>query len=442
MVVILLLTSALLILVDQLLHRNICSPITVFCGLWAVISLLVSLRLFGFDGFDENAINLVLLGVLGFGAGCLLVEAMYSRSAANKAVGTDIRPDDPLFNMGLLRAILFLVCVGQLISLLTTLVSFSQGATYVDVRGARLGYSDDQYFSNPIISAYVNYFCGPALGMLIPVAIVLWFAGKHRKFCCVVLLCAVSGVVSSGGRITLVYLAIQLVAALLFFRIKVSAKVKRRVFIAVATGAVAVVGLTVMRSGTSFLESAYSYFAVPIGLLSSFTEYVDATGFVSFIGAFLYPLFYVANAVTGAFGIEIEYLDELVYYVALPQETWVGGLFPGRSYNAFASLFYYFYLDLREPGVIIFSFVYGAMMAVAYRKSFINRSLSWMVWYLLALQSMFGSFIIWQLGGTKFFVSLLLLFLVQRRFHGEKTSQTSSRITVNRKGRQMIGRIQ
>ena len=442
MVAILLLTSALLILVDQLIHRNICSPITVFCGLWAAIALLASLRLFGFSGFDENAIKLVLLGVLGFGAGCLLVEAAHSGSTENRVIDANIRLDGPSFNMRLLRVILLLVCIGQLISLLTTLASLSQGATYVDVRGARLGYSDEQYFSNPIVSAYVNYFCGPALSMLTPVAIILWFAGAHRKFCGVVLLCTVSGVVSSGGRITLVYLAIQLVAALLFFRVKISAKARRWVFIAVAVGAVAVAGLTAVRSKTSFLESAYSYFAVPIGLLSSFTEYVDATGFESFVGAFLYPLFYVANAVTSAFGTEIKYLGELVYYVGLPQETWIGGMFPGRPYNAFASLFYYFYLDLREPGVIIFSFAYGVMMASVYRKSFIERSTTWMVWYLLALQSMFGSFIIWQFGGTKFFVSLLLLFLVQRRFHGEKETRVDSRADVNQEGLQMIGRMQ
>lgn len=416
MVALLLIISALVILVDQIIHRNICSPITVFCGLWAVIAFLASLRLFGFTGFDEDAVKLIVYGLLGFSAGCLLVEACFPvQSTTNMGSGAFARVDEPPFRMKLLYVILLLVCIGQIISLFTALLSFSQGATLSDVRGARMGYSDDQFFSNPIISAFVNYFCGPALSMLLPVAIVLWFIGLHRSFCAIVLLCTVSGVVSSGGRISLVYLAIQLVAAMIYFQIRISKKVKRRILIVVAVGAIAVVGLTIIRSSASFLESSYSYFAIPVGLLSTYTKYVDISGFESFGGAFLYPIFYVANVFANVLGAGVNYLSDLVYYVALPQNTWVGGLFPGRSYNAFASLFYYFYLDFREPGVIGLSLIYGLMMSVAYRKAFVERSAIAMVWYLLALQSMFGSFIIWQLGGTKFFVSMLLLVVAQKR---------------------------
>ena len=415
MIALLIPIAALLILVDQAIHRNLCSPITFFSGLWAIIALLASLQLFGFAGYSEDAIFIVLLGIIGFGAGCLLAEAAYSRIGSKLPNTRERQIAAPHFNMPMLRSILILVCVGQAVSLFTALLSFAQGASYVDIRGARLGYSDDQFFSNPIISVYVNYFCGPALTMLIPVSITLWFSGRHRRFCILVLLCALAGVVSSGGRITLVYAAIQLVAALLYFKVDIPAKVKNRVLVAIALGLVAVIILTLTRSGTSFLESAYSYFTIPVGLLSTFSEYVDATGFQSFGGAFLYPLFYVANAVTQLFGIEIDYLVDLVSYVALPQETWVGGLFPGRSYNAFSSIFYFFYLDFREPGVFALSLVYGVLMSIAYRKSYYERSAAWFVWYLLALQSIFGSFIIWQLGSTKFFVTLFLLLIVQRK---------------------------
>lgn len=56
----------------------------------------------------------------------------------------------------------------------------------MEVRGSRLGYNDEQAFSNPIVGLFVTYFCGPAMTVLIPIAIVFLFKKQHKKFSLIV----------------------------------------------------------------------------------------------------------------------------------------------------------------------------------------------------------------------------------------------------------------
>lgn len=83
----------------------------------------------------------------------------------------------------------------------------------MEVRGSRLGYNDEQAFSNPIVGLFVTYFCGPAMTVLIPIAIVFLFKKQHKKFSLIVFLCALADIISSGGRIQIIYIVSQLIAA-------------------------------------------------------------------------------------------------------------------------------------------------------------------------------------------------------------------------------------
>lgn len=66
-------------------------------------------------------------------------------------------------------------------------------------------------------------------------------------------------------------------------------------------------------------------------------------------------------------------------------------------------------------GVAIFSFLYGVIVTFVYKQAFKYRKQKYFLWYLLLLQTIFGSFIIWQLGNTKFFVSISILLIASTR---------------------------
>lgn len=403
--------AVLLLAIDYLRHRNIFSPTFLFTVLWTFIVFLATLQLYGFTGYNSQAVSIVLVGIIFFAAGCLLVNSRIRGNAnhTNKIINrTSLH-----VNKRLLYIITLLCCVGSVISLVTSIRVFLSGGTYAEVRGSLLGYSDNTIIQSSLLNTFLTYFCGPAEFALLPLAIIFLFHRRHPWFVIATLFCAVSNALSSGGRITILYIALFLMASFHYFHLSISTKVKRIIIGLIIAGVAVLIVLTTLRSGQSLFQSIYAYFSIPIALLAKFTTIVDQSDFLSFGGAFLYPIFYLIDAFSNIFGAHSSFLEQLVYLINLPQDTWTSGLFPTGSYNAFCTIFYYFYMDFRMFGVAAFCFIYGIICEYIYFRAYICQNVNFFSLYLLILQSLFGSFIIWQLGSTKFVLSLAILLIIQ-----------------------------
>lgn len=411
----------LCIVVDLLIHRDPLSPVCLFCSLWVAISVFSSLSMFGFTGYSDRTMVLVGTGVLAFVAGAFPMSLMAPKThrrdegkIVDSAIATDLDVQLSL-DYKLLKFLLLVVSVGTVFSLFYTLRMLSSGAGITDVRMGLLGYSDEATISNPIVNGFVTYICGPIKTVLLPLAIVYIVNGRHVGFSIITLLNIVAGAVSSGGRITILYAIIQVVAVIRYYGISISRRTKRRIFALVALGLALIVILTLARGSSSIVYSIYSYFSIPFAIFARCADVVDKAGFYSYGASFLYPLFYVVNALFNALGLESPFLSNLVYYVGFPQDTWFAGIFPSGVFNAFSSLFYFFYMDFRELGIFLFSAAFGAIAGLVYSRAMRWHDSRSFLWYLLIAQALFASFMIWQLGNTKFFLSMFILFVLQRR---------------------------
>ena len=296
--------SVFTIYLDYSAHKDISSPVIVFTSLWLFICTLASLRLYGFTGYSEKTIGYITCGSVAFSLGAFsstLVnkqttkQTRYAHLRGKNLQTSDGNQQQLCFTF--LEIILALACVGSALSLFYSLNAFRSGASYMEVRGSRLGYNDEQAFSNPIVGLFVTYFCGPAMTVLIPIAIVFLFKKQHKKFSLIVFCCALMNTVSSGGRIQIIYIALQLIAAFLYYKRAITAKTKRTIKIAVIVGIVALFVLTSLRTSQNFLQAIYTYFTLPVGLFSYYTSIVDVNNFESFGAATFYPLFYVLASV-------------------------------------------------------------------------------------------------------------------------------------------------
>lgn len=276
----------------------------VFTSLWLFICTLASLRLYGFTGYSEKTIGYITCGSVAFSLGAFsstlvnkqaVKQTRYASLHGKTLQTSDSNQQQLCFTF--LEIILALACVGSALSFFSSLNALRSGASYMEVRGSRLGYNDEQVFSNPIVGLFVTYFCGPAMTVLTPVAIIFLFKKQHRKFSLIVFLCVLMNTVSSGGRIQIIYIALQLVAAFLYYRRAISAKTKRTVTIAVIAGIIALFILTSLRTNQNFSQSIYTYFTLPVGLFSYYTSIVDINNFESFGAATFYPPFYVLASV-------------------------------------------------------------------------------------------------------------------------------------------------
>lgn len=74
-------------------------------------------------------------------------------------------------------------------------------------------------------------------------------------------------------------------------------------------------------------------------------------------------------------------------------------------------MFYYFYMDGRVLGIVICSLLAGAACGLIFVLGYRNRNENLFILYLIVIQVLVGSFIIWQFGNTKLFISFFFLFL-------------------------------
>lgn len=185
--------SVFTIYLDYSAHKDISSPVIVFTSLWLFICTLASLRLYGFTGYSEKTIGYITCGSMAFSLGAFsstLVnkqttkQTRYAHLRGKNLQTSDGNQQQLCFTF--LEIILALACVGSALSLFYSLNAFRSGASYMEVRGSRLGYNDEQAFSNPIVGLFVTYFCGPAMTVLIPIAIVFLFKKQHKKFSLIV----------------------------------------------------------------------------------------------------------------------------------------------------------------------------------------------------------------------------------------------------------------
>lgn len=410
MIWLIMLIGLLILVCSYLLFKNPCSPAFIFTSLWILITSLASLSLFGFNGYSEKSVFQIFVGMISFAAGALLIDL----KKRNVLLGVkNVKHKKLYLNTRLLNFVLVLVCIGSLASLYYSLHAYSSGSSLSDVRGSLMGYNDNQLISNSFLSGFINYFVGPAKKVLIPIAVYYFFKRKNMKFVLITFATVVSDAISSGGRIMILYTVLMFVVAFFYFRDSISVGSKRKILFIAVAGLVALIFMTAIRSSSSVLRSIYSYFSISVPLLEKYSTSFENADFYAFGGATFYPFLYCIKFLTNIFNVNSEYLDSLSTYVAYPQDTWVRGLFPTGDFNAFSSLFYYFYMDFRIWGIIIFSFIYGFVCNYIYVKAFVERSDLSFLLYLMIVQSLFGSFIIWQIGNTKFFVALLILIVLR-----------------------------
>lgn len=417
-----------LLAVDFLMHRNICAPVVFFTGIWFIVLSAGSLRLFGFNGYSDKTAILIAVGVFSFAVGVYVIESLMNRSNRQKTISSTMSgssmklhrksfriiewPEISL-NMNFLYIILALSCVGYLISAYYSIRAMSTGLSIGEVRENLMGYAENSVIINPFFDAFHTYFCSPAMAVLLPIAIIFLFQNKHKKFVFFSVLCLLLGIVSRGGRMEIFDALLISIVCLKFYQCTLSRRARRVLLILIAFGIIGMLIITVARGNVQVFRNVYTYFTIAAPMFERYSQAYIQADFISYGGATFYPFLYLVDVLFNFFGEHNAYLDQLVYFVGYPQNTWISGLFPTGDLNAFCSEFYFFYMDFRLFGIVLFSFMHGAICSYFYVRSFKQHDVTMLIWYLLIVHSMFFSFVIWRLGNTKFVVSVAILLVAQ-----------------------------
>ena len=354
------------------------NPITIFCGLWAVILYFSSKQNYTMYMASDEKNLFILIGIIAFIGGYYINKVFFQR--IHLRIGRYSRYyEDTHYETIPRYKLLYALCWICLLYTLFTLVNvIRQSGTF------NLGTIQKMLQSGDIVSGNSSIINAIAILIISPVKFVLpaitavdfWFGRRDRKLLYMTLGLAIINMLSSANRTSflLFFVWLFIVGKLFLYQNNrkrsdfynkllnnhLIAKIKKYMSILVIVGIVAFVLMTISRGSSSILKQLYLYFSMPPSMFEIWSQKIEAEnvygyGIASLLG-FIYPICYVFK---NLLGFPMPQIVQSIYdWTVLTDTLWV---WPGKNIkaNAYVSLFWFLYLDGRIVGIVIGMLILG-----------------------------------------------------------------------------------
>ena len=394
-------------------NKNVAHPIILFFGLWFSCILCASLRLYGMQEYSSKSLVVIITGLVSFAIGCGL--AFLVKYYKFKIVPVEgLRPRK--IRMNISKKMLYLILAASFAGIIlldfAAVRALRHGVSYSYIRNMYYGYGNaKKLISSTFLNTYINWISVPSLYALIPVSLINMFEKKGDKlFSALVMLAAVMYIFGSAGRFMLMFMVVQVVAMLNYYSHTITKKTKKRMVLIVIAVFAALMLLTVIRSeGASRkkVNTIYAYLSIPVYLLG---YWLDANGSVGRLhgSGFFYGILTFFNYFTSKLGFDIPAYRAAYDTIQVTQDQWVA-VFPHEWYNAYVSMFYYFYIDFGMIGVILGCILFGYLCYIVYYSAFVKKDKCALLYYMLLIQCIICSLVRWQLGT----ITMVLTFIIE-----------------------------
>ncbi|MFB9974852.1 oligosaccharide repeat unit polymerase [Allobacillus sp. SKP2-8] len=404
------LLCVLMLIVGNITEKKFYNPLTLFSALWAIILFGSHFELFGFTGVTSFTYLIILIGIVSYFIGYYSFKLISNK---NKLLIRKPLKYNKKHELNIMFSVILVVSLVVLIMTTRNSVTLLlQGYTLHDIRYI-VGMDR---FNSGVINILFAYIVNPFTILVIPISAFYFYKEKRNlKYLYIAIILIVLNIITDGGRFVLLYIIINYIVAYFIMKKtqKQSFKFKRKVslYLIVLFSVFSIVYVTLAREA-SILETIYSYLIGAVSHLSYRLETFDnynlyTYGFSSLQG-FVRPLFVVLQ------NIGFNSLPELVaraedITMALEEPVLIG---EGVRFNAFITMFYYFYIDLGILGVTIGSFLYGILASFSYFKVTKEINLVNVSVYLLIVQSLLTSMVRFQFSSFSFALCFVYLFII------------------------------
>ena len=412
---------AIIAVLGRAVERRWTNLLTFFSGMWAIVILLSSLRLFGLVEIDEFVYTIILIGNISFVTGYLLYGTIWNRRQLfaygagpvndldmNRFRAKAFHPKTKKILWVLLAVTLIYYAYNSLVSLRLLLA----GKDFIAIRNINQGYADIQLESSGFMHMIRDYVANPCIALIIPAMLISMFLKKvDVPFIVLSLLAVGAYIFSTGGRISLVYIIIDLVFLARASKIRIPGKIKKWIKRGVVAAIVLIAFLTYFRTrrsdGTGIIGSIYRYLVLSMPLLDYHVKSIQLSGDMFYGMAFFLGLIKIIYIVFNRVGLSMPRLfHNTLSAMTLTESTWVRA-FPAHKNNAFVTMFYYFYADFRLLGVILGSFVFGYFCCWSYKRMLKKGSIEALFFFLMVVQVVSKSFVRWEFSSLPFDLAVL-----------------------------------
>lgn len=261
----------------------------------------------------------------------------------------------------------------------------------------------DTFFDAPWKKAINNRIATPYLHAIIPITLSTIFERKNNWLLTITtVMNVIMYTLFTQSRFILIYIIIDVIILISHYKISIPDKIvkwfKRIVFVLL----LAIVLMTVLRrmqldSKTSVFEmifkTTYQYFTLCLPLMSHWIDEIIQNNHMTYGAASLQGVIEFVMLFLRRVGVS--YPDLYNYASSIVQETQTNFIvvYSGKAYNAFVTMFYYFFLDFRYLGIIIGCGFIGWITKLFEYKTTMYQNLYNISIYLLLAQCVVKSFV-------------------------------------------------
>ncbi|HFU3970355.1 TPA: O-antigen polymerase [Streptococcus suis] len=404
----------LLLVVSYLLSKTLLNPIVMFLCLWSVILLFSSLGLYNMNKVSEKTYILILLGIIAFVIGGVI---SFSLLSVNGSIQKNIQLNLN-YNHSIARICLGISFIGMLYLFLTSLQLLLQGYNLNQIHNMFYGYGEHSMLLSDTVHAIINWICLPLLYVSLFYASINIFNRKYSYFFILTFFTLFLYLIGNASRVMLGIVAINFLILMKFYNINLSKKFKKKIRQAIILFVLFFIFLTLSRINTqnsNNVNSLYAYFTIPVNLFDYWINWFDSVGAEHTNGgAFVFGFLSWINFFMEKIGINFLNYNTISEYIMATQNRWIN-VFPGKSYNAFVTMFYYFYMDLGSLGIVIGSSLFGFISYYTYFYSVKIRNANNLLYYLFIVQCILTSFVRWQIGSVSFVVELIAIMMISAK---------------------------
>jgi oligosaccharide repeat unit polymerase len=366
---------------------------------------------------SDKTYYIVIIGILGFLIGNVISACIKLYKESKKIIGLKRENKNEIhkfnINWGFANIILLISLSGTAALFLVTLKYLLSGYSFLQIHNMFYAYGENNQLLSGFFNDYVVWIAVPCLYVSLFVALVGFFEKKAKK---IYLLGTITSMlfylVGNASRFVIVTVLVSIVVLIFYYKPTIDKKVKKNVKQIFIGACIVFIFLMLVRTRTSTnrsVNSIYAYLSIPIGLLDYWVNWFDSVGnSYAYGGGFLFGIIAWINWFTSKLGFQLSIYSLVSSYVINTQNVWVN-IFPTKSYNAFCTMFYYFYFDFGMIGVVLESIIFGYMCHNVYYKSIIKNDKNNLLLYLLFIQCILFSFVRWQIGTANFIVEYIAI---------------------------------
>lgn len=385
-------------------NHDIFNPITIFCGLWAIIVSLSSLHLYTLNVATNQTYSWILTGIISFVTGFCLYRAkkvIFKQQDVNIINDSNLNKSKLQINYGVPYALL-LICI---LFIFYNMSNFGISISLI-VDGLRsIGDTvSSQDGSSGLINAISFLMINPLfLSLTVFEAIDFWMGARNKKLFFLTVVMTVGRIFITGGRQAIIQFVIVMIvsasfahngdkekSALTKSRLSFAGKIERFFIFLMGIGVFFLLSV----SKTSFLlKTIYLDFAMqPVMLQTWVNQLYDqyAYGAASLFG-FIHPFLYFGKNLFHLYSDMPVFFGNIYNNIQSTFSTWIS-IGSSLHANAYTSIFWYLYYDGRVFGIFFGMLLLGLLSGRLYTRAKTNNSPKAVANYLVIALCLIYSF--------------------------------------------------